>query len=159
MTATQVLVLDAGESGFALAESSAQRLYNAHHALRGVLRRPAAGREREWAFAVSEHLDRTLFTLQQYRGEVRGPHCDYEDLCLQAQWMVPRIQKLIANFEETEAHAGMLKTELGEVLRGRTELANDVRDRAFGLLARLRRALREESAIEFERLDEPPALD
>ena len=159
MTATQVLVLDAGESGFALAESSAQRLYNAHHALRGVLRRPSAGREREWAFAVSEHLDRTLFTLQQYRGEVRGPHCEYESLCLQAQWMVPRIRKFIANFDEAEASAGTLKMQLAELMRGRTELANDVRDRAFGLLARLRRALREESAMEFERFDEPPALD
>lgn len=99
-----------GEYRMVTAESIDQRMY---HALRGSLRQPSRGRKWHWASTVSEHLDRSVYSLRGYRGEVRGPHWDYEDLCLQSQWMVPRIRKLIATFDEAEANTNTPEAAAG----------------------------------------------
>lgn len=140
-------------------ESAALRLDHARHALRGVLRRPAIGREREWVAAVSKQLNRSLFWLQEYRGEVRGPHCDYEKICLESQWMVPRLLKLSAEFEACEAQGSAVDAHLRRASLGEPGSVFDARTLALRFLARLHVALREENAIVFDRFIEPPALD
>jgi hypothetical protein len=139
--------------------SVGQQLADSQLALRRALRRSAAGKGREWAAAVSEDLTEMLDLLVRHREEVRGPHCHYEKLCLEAQWMIPRIQKLIASFDEVEFEAGLLQQRLAEVVRGETQLVGEARNDALHLLARLRRTLTEESYVEVDRFNEPPALD
>lgn len=137
----------------------AQQLDESRKKLRRSAQRIAAGREPEWADIALQDLSRLRESLVLHREGVRGPDCHYERLCLQAQWLVPRIQKLIARFDQVEFEAGLLGQKLGRVARGEALLVQEARNDTTRLLADLRRTLTEESAVEFDSFNEPPALD
>lgn len=137
----------------------AQRLHQSLDQLRRATRQTAAGREPEWAVGALQGLSRLQESLVLHREGVRGPHCQYETLCLQAQWLIPRIQKLIARFDQVEFEAELLSEKLSRIARGEMQLVQETRSDTSRLLANLRRTLSEENQVELESFNEPPALD
>jgi hypothetical protein len=137
----------------------AEQLTASRARLRQALRQARGGDEREWAASAIRALKMLREVLAEHRREVRGPHCHYEELCLEAQWLIPRIQKLVSSFDQVEFEAGLLHQRLARLGEGDLQAAAEVRADATHMLAHLRRTLAEENYIEFERFNEPPALD
>jgi hypothetical protein len=155
MTASPETANTATSGEFAVA----QQLNESRKSLRRAAQRSAAGKEPEWASAALNDLIQLQESLVRHREGVRGPHCHYERLCLQSQWLIPRIQKLIARFDEVEFEAHLLGQKLGTIVGGESLLVQEARNDTTRLLADLRRTLTEESSVDLDSFNEPPALD
>lgn len=137
----------------------AQQLNESRKNLRRAIRRNAVGREPEWAAAALRDLAQIESSLTRHREGARGPYCHYEALCLQAQWLIPRIVRLIARFDDVEFQASLLGHKLAKVAAGEILLVQEARSDSARVLRELRRTLAEESAVDLESFNEPPALD
>lgn len=137
---------------------AAQHLRESRRELRRALQRtPRAARP--WAASAHQRLVAMQDALAQHREFARGDHCDYERLCLHAQWMIPRLHKLLAAFDDIEARSLELCAKLERASEGEESLVSETRREGSRLVADLRRALAEENAVEVDSFNEPPALD
>jgi hypothetical protein len=146
---------DATWSGFAVAV----QLNESRESLRRAARRTAERKESAWAAVALEELTRMRELLARHREGARGPYFHHESLYLQAQWLIPRIQQLVTRFDEVELEATLLSRKFEKVVEGEAPLALEARKDTTRLLSNLRRTLTEESYLEIDSFNEPPALD
>lgn len=146
---------DAARSGFAVA----LQLNESRESLRRAARRTAEQKESAWATVALEELTRMRELLALHREGARGPNFHYERLCLEAQWLIPRIHNLVSRFDEVETEATLLSRKFRDVADGDVPLVWEARKDTTRLLANLRRALTEERYVELDSFNEPPALD
>lgn len=152
LSATQTVAIErAGRSHDVLGQ--AQRLLHA------ALGRPQPRREAKWAAKVTEALDGMRGALSVHRDEVLGAGGLYEELRLEAPWLLGRVDQLAAQFGRVQQEADDLAAELERVKGGDLQGLPAIRADAERMLTLLRGLISKEADLIYEQFNEPVALD
>jgi hypothetical protein len=139
---------------------------NGHHTLREARIRlhralvaAQGGREAAWAGAVHDALLVAREALRRHREQVEGPHGLYDEIALEAPWLLKRVETMREALRRAEDDAGRLAGHLERARGGDLRGVEAIRPDAERLTALLRHLMSLENDLAFERFRDTVALD
>lgn len=140
-------------------ERSDESLRAAERALARATHPPEPGRERDWVAEVTPALETAQHAMRLHREAVEGPQGLYEELQHEAQWLVPRLERLLGRLGRIEAETDALRQMLTGASDEPTQGAAAIRADAQRMLGKLRALAVREGDLLFDRFNEPSAGD
>jgi hypothetical protein len=140
-------------------ERGEQSLREAERALARASRAPDPGQEREWVAEVTPALETAQRAIRLHREAMEGPRGLYEELQHEAQWLVPRLERLLARLGHIEAETDGLRRILAGASDEPAASPAAIRADAQRMLRALRALASREGDLLFDRFNEPSAGD
>jgi len=159
MRSTDAPILIPDYPEYAPHERSEESLRQAERALARAARPPEPGREREWVAEVTPALETAQRAIRLHREVMEGPSGLYEELQHEAQWLVPRLERLLGRLGRIEAETGALRRMLAGASDESAHGTAAIRADAQRMLGLLRALARREGDLLFDRFNEPSAGD
>ncbi len=152
-------VLASGYPEHGALERGEESLREAERALARATRAPEPGREGEWVAEVTPALETAQRAMRLHREAMEGPRGLYEELQHEAQWLVPRLERLLARLGHIEAATDELRRMLAGASEEPGEGTATIRTDAQRMLRSLRALAVREGDLLFDRFNEPSAGD
>jgi len=140
-------------------ERSDASLRQAQRALARATRPPEPGREHDWVAEVTPALETAQRAMHLHREAMEGPRGLYEELQHEAQWLVPRLERLLGRLGRIEAETDALRQALARTGVEPGDGSATIRADAERMLGRLRALAAREGDLLFDRFNEPSAGD
>lgn len=139
--------------------SSSPPLSLAAEHLTAALRRPQPRREAKWV----GHLHAELGVLRQmvdaHRHSLEAEDGLYGELRVEAPRLLPRVEQLVHQVQEIDRLAAELLADADHVSEGDTHRISAIQGEARSMLTMIRSTTEAESALLYESLNDPAAMD